>query len=226
VYSTKRSTEDGIGFVRDRHAARLAIAANVHQSNGFSSSAMRAPSRSRAFPLARRGTWPAAAFVMHGDASNGLLRRALGRLMSVAIRKLSTAARKLGTPVLTTIPVSAAMLTALPVVKSEEALADVAQLFLGGRNHELAVVEDGHPVGVVTRDDVAMGLERRGPDARVGEAPQHDVLTVTPSDSLADVFDQLSASPDSVAIVIDRGEPVGLLTFEKLAAYIEHARLA
>jgi len=159
--------------------------------------------------------------------SNGgaYLRRALARLTGAAIRKLSTVARQLGAPALTTIPVSAAMLTALPVVKSGEHLEDVAQLFIGGRNQELAVVEDGHPVGVVTRADVAAGLEIRGPHGSVGEASRHDVLTVAPSDSLVDVLDQLRAAPDSVAVVIYHGEPVGLLTFEKLSAYAAQAKL-
>lgn len=158
--------------------------------------------------------------------SGRIVRRALARLAGVAIRKLTAVARRLGSPTLTTIPVSAAMLTALPVVKPEQHLEDVAQLFIGGRNHELAVVEDGHTVGVVTRDDVAAGLERRGPHASVAEAPQHDVVMVTPSDSLADVLEKLRAAPDRVAVVIDRGEPVGLLTFEKLVAYVAQARLA
>lgn len=155
------------------------------------------------------------------QVSGGFLRKALVRLTDVGIRKLSAVARKLGSPALTTIPVSAAMLSALPVVSSEQALEDVAQLFLGGRNHELAVVEDGETIGVVTREDVALGLERRGPHASVAESPQHDVVTVTPSDSLADVLDQLRAVPDSVAVVIDQGEPVGLLTFEKIVAYLD-----
>jgi hypothetical protein len=38
------------------------------------------------------------------------------------------------------------------------------------------------------------------------------------------VLDRLRAAPDCVALVIDHGEPVGLLTFEKLAAYVAHAQ--
>lgn len=155
----------------------------------------------------------------------GYLRRALGLLAAAAVRKLTSVARGLGAPGLATIPVSAAMLTALPVVKPEQPLADVAQLFLGGKNHELAVVEHGHPVGVVTRDDVATGLETRGPRASVAEAPRHAVVEVAPSDSLADVLEQLRAAPESVAVVVDRGEPVGLLTFAKLSAYAANAKL-
>ena len=79
---------------------------------------------------------------------------------------------------------------------------------------------------MVTRDDVAAGLERRGPHAAVSEAPRHDVLEVAPSDSLADVLEQLRAAPDRVAVVIDRGAPVGLLTIEKLVAYVQNAKTA
>ena len=152
--------------------------------------------------------------------TSGYLRRTLSRLTAVAIRKLSTVARKLGTPALATVPVSAAMLTRLPTVKPEQPLEDVAQLFVGGRNAQLAVVEDGQPVAVVTRDDVALGIEQQGPHAQIADAPQHEVMTVSPSDSLADVLDQLRAAPECVAVVVDHGEPVGLLTFEKLAAYV------
>ena len=152
--------------------------------------------------------------------ASGYLRRTLSRLTAVAIRKLTTIARKLGSPALATVPVSAAMLTRVPTVKPEQPLEDVAELFVGGRNAQLAVVEDGQPVGVVTRDDVALGIEQQGPHAHVADAPRHEVMTVSPSDSLADVLDQLRAAPECVAVVVDRGEPVGLLTFEKLAAYM------
>jgi CBS domain-containing protein len=151
----------------------------------------------------------------------GLVRGALVRLMETSIRKLSIVARRLGRPALATVPVSAAMLTRLDVVTPQQPLEDVAQLFIGGRNAELAVVEDGMPVGVVTRADVALGLERNGPHARVAEAPRHGVVTVTPSDSLVEVLEQLRLSPDAVAVVVDHGDPVGVLTFDRLLAYLD-----
>jgi CBS domain-containing protein len=160
---------------------------------------------------------------MHGDvriAEGGYLRRALARLTALAIRELSAVARRLGSPALATVPVSAAMLTRLPVIKPEQPLEDIAQLLVGGRVGELAIVEDGMPVGVVTRDDVALGLEQGGPHALVCHAPQHDVVTVAPSDSLADVLAQLRAAPESVAVVVDHGEPVGLLTIDRLVTYL------
>lgn len=112
------------------------------------------------------------------------------------------------------------MLSPLQTVTPEQHLEDVAALFVGGRNAELPVIEHGMPVAVVTRADVAQGLATNGPHASIAEAPRHDVFTVTPSDSLADVLDQLRAWPEAVAVVIDHGSPVGLLTYERLTAYI------
>jgi CBS domain-containing protein len=53
------------------------------------------------------------------------------------------------------------------------------------------------------------------------------VVTVAPADPLDDVLDRLRQHPDSVAVVVDHGEPVGMLTSEALAAYVAlHERRA
>lgn len=165
--------------------------------------------------------------VLAARPSNGsFVQRTLGRLTVRAIRRLSRIARRLGYPALATVPVSAAMLSRLQTVSPQQHLEDVAALFVGGRNAEIPVVVDGTPVAVVTRDDVARGLAQNGPHASIAEAPRHDVVTVTPSDSLADVLEQLRAYPDAVAVVLDHGSPVGLLTYERLSAYIAAQDLA
>ncbi len=154
----------------------------------------------------------------------GLLRRTLGTLVDGAARVLVQLGRRLGYPALASVPVSAVMLSRLETVGADQPLADAAQLLVAGRYAQVPVIEHGSPVGVVTRDDVAVGLERSGPRARVGEAPCHDVVTVTPSDSLADVFTKLRSVPESVAVVVDHGRTVGLLTVDSLVAYVERNR--
>ena len=50
---------------------------------------------------------------------------------------------------------------------------------------------------------------------------------VSPSDPLDLVLDRLRQSPDAVALVVDHGQPVGLVTPEGLASYIAlHQRAA
>jgi CBS domain containing-hemolysin-like protein len=82
------------------------------------------------------------------------------------------------------------------------------------------VIDHGQPVGVITRSDVATALAHAGPEATVASAPHHTVVTVSPAESLDLVLEKLREQPDSVALVVDEGEPVGVLTPEHLAAYV------
>lgn len=155
--------------------------------------------------------------------NRSVVREKLGGLALAAIRVLSGVARRLGSPALASVPVSAAALTRVDTVNSEQPLEDVARLLVGNRQSQVPIVDGGQLIGVVTRADFAVAVEVFGPHAPVAEAHRHNVVTVSPSDSLADVLDRLRVAPDSIAVVVDHGELVGLLTFERLLAY---ARIA
>jgi Zn-dependent protease/predicted transcriptional regulator len=127
------------------------------------------------------------------------------------------------------VPVSAAMLRRVESVTPEQPLEDAAALLLSGGLDQLPVIDRGRPIGVITRSDVATALSHAGPEATVANAPKHGIVTVTPADSLDLVLDRLRQQPDSIALVIDRGQPVGVLTAEHLAAYValhSHRRAA
>lgn len=118
------------------------------------------------------------------------------------------------------VPVSAAMLRRVEAVTPDQPLEDAAALLLRGGLNQLPVIDHGKPVGVITRSDVATALSHAGPTATVAEAPQHDVIMVSPADALDVVLDRLRAHPDAVALVMDEGVPVGVLTAEALASYV------
>lgn len=123
--------------------------------------------------------------------------------------------------VISGVPVSAAMLRRVESVAPDQPLEDAAALLVRGGLNQLPVIDHGKPVGVITRSDVATALANAGPDATVATAPQHHIVTVSPSDSLDGVLDQLRQEPDSIALVLDNGGvPVGVLTAEHLAAYV------
>jgi CBS domain-containing protein len=157
------------------------------------------------------------------DGSGGVLRHKLGALTDAGMRWLARVTRWLGYPALATVPVSAVMLSRLQTVNIEQSLEDVAQLLVGGRQH-VPIVDHGTPVGVLSREDVRVAVQVLGPHAAVAEAHRHDVVTVAPSDSLAEVLAQLREAPEAVAVVVDHGEPVGLLTVERLTAYLEQGQ--
>jgi len=118
------------------------------------------------------------------------------------------------------VPVSAAMLRRVETVTPDQPLEDAAALLLAGRQNQLPVVDHGRPVGVLTRSDVASALAHSDPRTPIASAPQHAVVMVDPAEPLDSVLDQLRASPDAVAVVIDHGTPVGLITAETLASYV------
>jgi Zn-dependent protease/CBS domain-containing protein len=125
------------------------------------------------------------------------------------------------------VPVSAAMLRRVESITPEQPLEDAAAMLLRGGLNELPVIDHGQPVAVITRSDVATALAHAGPDATVATAPTHGIVMVSPGDSLDAVLDKLREAPDSVALVIDHGQPVGVITPEHLAAYVAlHQRRA
>ncbi|HSD90358.1 MAG TPA: site-2 protease family protein [Kofleriaceae bacterium] len=118
------------------------------------------------------------------------------------------------------VPVSAAMLRRVEAVTPDQPLEDAASLLLRGGLNQLPVIDHGKAVGVITRSDVASALAHARPDATVATAPRHEIVEVTPADSLDSVLERLREHPDSIALVLDEGLPVGVLTAEHLAAYV------
>jgi len=122
------------------------------------------------------------------------------------------------------MPVCAAMLTRIATANVDDRLDHVAGLFLSCGQDSIPVLEHGVPVGVLTRLDVVSGLTAGGPLASVRAAPMRPVITVTPSEPLDRVLARLRAAPGSVAVVLDHGATVGLLTAHALSSYADRCR--
>lgn len=134
---------------------------------------------------------------------------------------LGSVVRRYGAPTLLGVPVSAAILSRVAAVTPQQPLDEVAQLFVTGQHALLPVVDQGKTISVISRADVAEALAAGGPHAPVADVPSHHVLAVAPGDSLAHVLAQLQEVPGSVAVVIDHGAPVGVLTAESVASYLD-----
>jgi CBS domain-containing protein len=135
-------------------------------------------------------------------------------------RLFASLAKKLHYPALASVPVSAAMLSRVEAVGSGQTLADAATLVARGTGPLPVLDEDGRPVGVVTRNSLAHALNESGPRASIAFASCGNVIEVSPSASADEVLARLRAQPDSVAMVVDHGSPVGMLTVEQLDCYL------
>ena len=125
----------------------------------------------------------------------------------------------------TKVPVSEAMNRKIHAVRPDDSLGEAARWLVETGQHPLPIIDRGTTVGVLTRHDVATGLQTAGDDATVAAAPHHGAIAVGPHDSIDDLVDQLADRPDAIAVVMDDGAPVGIVTAEQLATYVAlHAR--
>jgi CBS domain-containing protein len=112
------------------------------------------------------------------------------------------------------------MLTRVDAVNAGQTLGDAATLVARGTAPLAVIDDDGRPVGVVTRNSLAHALTESGPRASIAFASCGNVVEVGPSASAEEVLARLRAQPDSVAMVVDNGSPVGMLTMEQLHGYL------
>lgn len=134
-------------------------------------------------------------------------------------------AKKFHYPVLATVPVSAAMLTRVATVTLDQTLAEAAHLVARG-TARVPVVDHGRALGVVTRDGLASALEEGGPSASIESATRPGVITVDPSTPAEEVLALLRCMPEAVALVVDHGTPVGVVTAQELADYLSAVEAA
>jgi len=135
---------------------------------------------------------------------------------------LAAIAKKLQYPALASVPVSAAMLSRVDAVTLDQTISDVAQQLVAHGVTQLPVIDGDRVLGVVTRDGLAQAHAEAGSRATVAMALS-EVLQVEPSASANEVLAHLRTHPETVALVVDHGSPVGVLTVDALETYLSRA---
>jgi CBS domain-containing protein len=115
------------------------------------------------------------------------------------------------------IPVMNAMITNFRSLSSNESLRSALEYVLAGFHQDFPVVDGDHLVGVLTRHDLMVALQRRGPDTPVADVMRRDFVTVDPKDMLPTAFAKLQTCRCHSLPVVENGRLLGLLTSESLA---------
>jgi Zn-dependent protease len=112
------------------------------------------------------------------------------------------------------------MRTAFVTLAPDEPLSTAIELLQHGGQQDFPVTTDGHPVGILTRQNLLRALGDRGPQSRVADAMDRNVEIVGPRDMLDAVFSRLEARQFSTAPVVHHGRLVGLLTANAIAEFL------
>jgi Zn-dependent protease len=118
------------------------------------------------------------------------------------------------------IPAKRAMLTDFQTLSSRDSLARAIELILAGSQQDFPVVENGHVVGILTRNDLLIALAKRGQEAPIAEVMRNDFQVVDSVDMLETAFERLQTCNCHTLPVMSDGELVGLITMENMGEFM------
>ncbi len=117
------------------------------------------------------------------------------------------------------VPVERAMMTSFETLSPINSLRYVTHLVLAGSQQEFPVVENGRPIGVVTRADLLNALTQYGPLGFVSQAMRREFVTVEARDLLTEAAEKLQTGQARSMIVLRDGQLAGLLTLENVQEF-------
>jgi Zn-dependent protease len=118
------------------------------------------------------------------------------------------------------IPVGRAMLTDFRSLSPQDSLARAVELILAGSQQDFPVVEDGHVVGVLTRDDLLVALAQRSQDSPVTEVMRREFEVADASEMLEPIFMRLQSCECHTLPVTRHGQLVGLVTMDNVGEFL------
>ncbi len=117
---------------------------------------------------------------------------------------------------MTGFPVRSAMITEFETLDAREPLQRAIDLLMTGSQQDFPVLENGAPIGVLSRGDLIAALQGQGAQAPVGAVIQREGPTAEPGESLEDVFQRMRERRRSAIPVISGGQLVGMVTTENV----------
>lgn len=100
----------------------------------------------------------------------------------------------------------------LHTVVPETTVAELTRRMFRERHTGYPVLDEGHPVGMVTLEDARDVREVEREAFRVGEVMSEDLVTVGPDDGAIEAFERLQDEDVGRLLVVEGGELVGLLS--------------
>lgn len=113
-----------------------------------------------------------------------------------------------------------AMLTNFLSLAPHEPLGRAVELVMAGSQQDFPVVNGRQVVGILTRKRLLSALAEGGKGIPIGSIMDSNVGSVTAQESLEATLAAYQGKPFALLPVLDRGELVGLLTWENVSEYV------
>jgi Zn-dependent protease/predicted transcriptional regulator len=117
---------------------------------------------------------------------------------------------------MTGFPVRSAMITEFDTLDVAEPLQRAVDLLMSGSQQDFPVMENGAPIGILSRADLIAALKTLGAQAQVGEAIQRETQMADPGEPLEDVFQRMRERHRTALPVVSAGHLVGMVTTENV----------
>jgi Zn-dependent protease/CBS domain-containing protein len=114
------------------------------------------------------------------------------------------------------VPASAALIRGGAALSPYDPLRRAIDSALRGGQADFAVFDRGYLVGVLTREDVARGFQRSGPNVQVGRVMNTDFPVASARETLLDLQRKMRTSGSSAISVVENGRFLGLATLESV----------
>jgi Zn-dependent protease/CBS domain-containing protein len=109
-----------------------------------------------------------------------------------------------------------AVMNRFSLLAPNDSLGKAVELLLNGQETEFIVSDPYKPIGVLTKDEIIKGLSEKGRDAPVSEFMRSEFLVVRPDVRLADFLQTVMEKGQSVALVMDGDQLLGLIDRENI----------
>ena len=110
-----------------------------------------------------------------------------------------------------------AMMTRFRTLSARDPLSRAVAELLAGSQQDFPVVEEGHVVGILRRNDLVKALAEGGRDAGVGDAMCPDCTAVSEDDDLSRTLEAMRHQGCATAAVLANDRITGLLTLENIS---------
>ncbi|MBI3539280.1 MAG: site-2 protease family protein, partial [Candidatus Eisenbacteria bacterium] len=115
------------------------------------------------------------------------------------------------------LPARAAMVSEFDVLDVSDPLRHAVARLMAGSQQDFPVLEGDVPIGLLTRAELLMGLQRSGPETPVGDVVARDQLTAEAGEPLEEALRRMREHRRPALPVVSGGRLVGMLTLENVS---------